>query len=64
MTEMNEPAWELQKIIDTILTQKRIVFERILLSHLSSLFTERKQHYMFDQSRTLELLEIDWISRK
>lgn len=28
MTEMNEPVWELQKIIDTILIPKRFVFER------------------------------------
>jgi hypothetical protein len=28
MTEMNEPVWELQKIIDTILISKGFVFER------------------------------------
>jgi hypothetical protein len=63
MTEMNEPAWELQKIIDTILVPKGFVFERDFVVAFEQLIHGAGNSITCLINQELpELLEIDWIS--
>ena len=65
MTEMNEPVWELQKIIDSILIPKGFVFKRHLIVAYEQLMHGDGNTITLILNQELpELMGFEWIDSK